>query len=204
MAGICASISLVIVGDHLLAYSKIESSPRKTYYIGVIMMAPVCMQCRFALWMRHPTTHMARRSRTRTRRCPSERGLPPPQVFAITNFLALFFPRAALLFELIQHMYEARTTWPSKLLHKPRLLASHQLSFLRLMLSSQTTGCAVKFYEGVGQTVRGPARATRRHKRCTLSASSSSTSPPARHPHRPFHGIMSRVDFPHYFLLGFG
>lgn len=29
------------------------------------------------------------------------------QVFAITNYLALFFPRAALLFELIQHMYEA-------------------------------------------------------------------------------------------------
>lgn len=28
------------------------------------------------------------------------------QVFAITNYLALFFPRASLLFELIQHMYE--------------------------------------------------------------------------------------------------
>ena len=31
---------------------------------------------------------------------------PCVQVFAITNYLALFFPRGALLFELIQHMYE--------------------------------------------------------------------------------------------------
>ena len=33
---------------------------------------------------------------------------PPLQVFACTNFLAMFFPRAAAMFELLQHVYEAQ------------------------------------------------------------------------------------------------
>lgn len=30
------------------------------------------------------------------------------QVFAITNYLSMFFPRASALFELVQHVYEAQ------------------------------------------------------------------------------------------------
>ena len=34
-----------------------------------------------------------------------------PQVFAVTNYLSMFFPRAAALFELVQHVYEAQALW---------------------------------------------------------------------------------------------
>lgn len=30
------------------------------------------------------------------------------QVFALTNYLSMFFPRAALMFEVLQHVYEAK------------------------------------------------------------------------------------------------
>lgn len=69
IGGVCAFIALLICFEHLHAFSRIPDSPRKTYYTGVVMMAPV---------------------------------------FAITNYLPLFFPRASLLFDLIQHIYEAQ------------------------------------------------------------------------------------------------
>lgn len=34
-----------------------------------------------------------------------------PQVFAITNYLAMFFPRGAAMFELLQHIYEAQALY---------------------------------------------------------------------------------------------
>jgi hypothetical protein len=32
-------------------------------------------------------------------------------VFAITNYLAMFFPRGAAMFELLQHIYEAQALY---------------------------------------------------------------------------------------------
>jgi hypothetical protein len=76
------------------------------------------MRPRGAAWAPARPRRLARRNRPNRPTCaplarrPARPSAHRPahrrQVFAITNYLSMFFPRAAALFELIQHVYEAQ------------------------------------------------------------------------------------------------
>jgi hypothetical protein len=107
IAGACAGAALVICALHIHKLETYAGTARRANFIGVILMAPVRARCsaRPGCLCSCSLGPLLTASPAPPHPC---RLSAPPQVFACTNFLAMFFPRAASMFELLQHVYEAQ------------------------------------------------------------------------------------------------